>query len=96
LDRNPLDGTKLRVIREMLGANKGLRTLNMNQCSLGQDGCLFLALGFIKNGALRNLAIADNNFGDVGVDHLSQQMIASGVNFRLEILDLSSNYITDI
>ena len=71
LDKNVFDGSKLRILREMLGANKGLRTLNMNQCSLGQDGCLYLALGFIKNTTLKKLTLAENNFGDEGIEHLT-------------------------
>jgi len=43
LNKNSLDGGKLRVIREMLYNNKGLKILNMNQCQLGEDGAFYLA-----------------------------------------------------
>lgn len=32
IDRNVLDGSKLRVLKEVIGFNKGLRVLNINSC----------------------------------------------------------------
>ena len=43
LDKNSLDGSKMRSISEMLNSNKYLKTLNMNQCQLGEDGCDWFA-----------------------------------------------------
>ena len=43
LDKNSLDGSKLRILRELLYNNKGLRILNLNDCHLGEDGAFFLA-----------------------------------------------------
>lgn len=79
----------------MLSQNKGLRKLNMNQCSLGQDGCLYLSLGFLKNTTLKQLTLASNNFGDEGIEHISQFILSAGHDFKLEHLDLSNNFITD-
>jgi len=42
-DKNPLEGKKLRVLREMLLNNNGLQTLSMNQCCLGEEGAYFIA-----------------------------------------------------
>ena len=95
LDKNVFDGSKLRVLREMLSSNKGLKTLNMNQCSLGQDACLYISLGFLKNTSLKQLSLCENNFGDEGIEYFSQHILTSGRDFKLEYLDLSSNFITD-
>ena len=78
LDRNSLDGAKLKILRDMLSNNRGLRTLNLNKCQLGEDGALYIASGIIANKTLQTLNMADNNFGDEGLEHLTSSMIDFG------------------
>ena len=79
----------------MLSSNKGLKTLNMNQCSLGQEACLYISQGFLKNTSLKSLSLSENNFGDEGIEYFSQHILTSGRDFKLEYLDISCNFITD-
>ncbi len=94
LDKNQIDGTKLRIIREMIIANKGLHVLNMNHCSLGEDGASYIAQELGKNTTLKTLNLSENNFGDEGVENFAYYMILYE-GFNLTHLDLSVNYITD-
>ena len=94
LDRNYLDGAKLRVIREMLVQNKRLETLNMNECQLGEDGAEYFAGGLPANNTLHYLNLASNNFGDAGVEQLATGMIVHK-GFQLKHLDLSNNFVSD-
>ena len=95
LNKNSLDGFKLRNIREMLSNNKGLIALNLNQCQLGEWGAVYLALGLENNRTLKTLNVADNNFGDEGMEYLTQSMI-NHRGFSLSHWDLSQNYISDV
>ena len=42
-NKNNLDGSKLRILRELAHHNKGLRYLNLADCHMGEDGALFLS-----------------------------------------------------
>jgi Ran GTPase-activating protein (RanGAP) involved in mRNA processing and transport len=42
IDKNHLEGRRLRVLREMLLNNNFLVTLSMNDCKLEEDGANFL------------------------------------------------------
>ena len=95
LNKNSLDGFKLRNIREMLSNNKGLIALNLNQCQLGEWGAVYLALGLENNRTLKTLNVADNNFGDEGMEYLTQSMI-NHRGLHLTHWDLSQNYISDV
>jgi len=95
LNKNSLDANKLRIIREMLWNNKGLQVLNLNQCQLGPDGAMYLAYGLAYNKFLKTLNASENNFGDEGVIFFSKEMI-DNQGLRLNHLDLSENYISDV
>jgi NACHT/LRR/PYD domain-containing protein 3 len=62
LDKNHLDGKKLRILRDCISNNNGLSSLSMNGCRLGDEGLYFIALGLIKNRKLRSLSVHSNNF----------------------------------
>ena len=61
---------------------------------MGEDGALFLSQGLIKNNSLEVLNVSNNNFGDEGAKHFANGM-QGGEGYKLKILDLSSNFITD-
>lgn len=93
IDKNSLDGKRLRVIRENLMTNNSLVTLSMNQCLLGEDGAFYIAHGVVKNKKLKHLYLAGNDFGDEGFSNFSD--VISNYNFGVETLDLSNNSFTD-
>ena len=72
VDRNPLDGKRLRVLREMLINNGSLQHLSMNGCRLGEDGAYYLANGLLKNKGLKTLLLAGNAFGDEGLQNFTE------------------------
>jgi len=43
VNKNNLDGTKLRILRDLMSQNKGLKVLNMQDCHMGEDGALFMS-----------------------------------------------------
>jgi Ran GTPase-activating protein (RanGAP) involved in mRNA processing and transport len=86
LDKNSFDGSKLKVIREMLMGNKGLKFLSMNQCHLGQDGANFIAAGLIGNKTLMTLLLSENNFGDEGAQEFADAFENDDPNFRINHL----------
>jgi hypothetical protein len=42
IDKNLLEGKKLRVLRDTMMNNTTLNYLSMNFCSLGEEGCYFI------------------------------------------------------
>lgn len=94
VNKNNLDGTKLRVLRDLMSINKGLKVLNMEECHMGEEGALFLSQGLLKNHSLEVLNLSNNNFGDDGAKHFAIGM-QGGVGFQLKTFDLSRNFITD-
>ena len=62
---------------------------------MGEWGAVYLALGLEHNSALKTLNVADNNFGDEGMEYLTQGMI-NNHGFSLTHWDLSQNYISDV
>ena len=85
------------MLRELLYNNKGMKTLNLNECHLGEDGAIFIAQGLYKNTTLETLNLADNGIGDEGIDTFAQGMKSEGrvSGYGLKHLDISSNFITD-
>ena len=43
LDKNVIDGTKFKAIKEMLCSSSQVQTLSMNSCQLGPEGALQIA-----------------------------------------------------
>jgi len=80
INKNNLDGTKLRILRDLMSFNKGLKVLNMQDCHMGEDGALFLSQGLLKNNSLEVLNLSNNNFGDEGAKHFANGM-AVGVGY---------------
>ena len=67
----------------------------MNQCQLGSEGALHIAQGLAKNTTLKTLNLAENNFGDEGVENFAHFAILFE-GFHLKHLDLSDNFISDV
>ena len=61
---------------------------------MGENGAGFIAEGLLKNNSLEVLNLSNNNFGDEGAKHFANGM-QSGIGYKLKVLDLSSNFITD-
>ena len=93
MDKNFLDGKKLRILKEFVGNNNGLTLLSMNQCRLGEEGAFFIAVGLAKNKKLRTLILSGNNIKDAGLNAFSDNLARSG--YSLAHLDLSNNTISD-
>ena len=74
LNKNNLDGTKLRILRDLMSHNKGLKVLNLQDYHMGEDGALFLSQGLLKNNSLEVLNLSNNNFGDEGAKHFANGM----------------------
>ena len=79
-NKNNLDGSKLRILRDLAHHNRGLISLNLADCHMGEDGALFLSQGLLHNHTLETLNLSNNNFGDSGVIHLANGMKA-GVGY---------------
>jgi hypothetical protein len=43
MDKNHLEGKKLRVLREAMMNNLTIKFLSLNQCDLGEEGTYFIA-----------------------------------------------------
>ena len=56
---------------------------------------MYLASGLAYNKFLKTLNASENNFGDEGVMFFSKEMIENS-GLRLNHLDLSENYISDV
>ena len=93
LDKNFLDGKRLRVLRDFIGNNNGLHYLSMNHCRLGEEGAYFISQGLTKNRKLRTLLLSNNNIFDEGLIRLGQTIGMSSLG--LEHLDVSNNTLTD-
>jgi NACHT/LRR/PYD domain-containing protein 3 len=93
LDRNVLDGRRLKVLREFVANINGLCTLSMNHCHLGEEGAFHLSQGIIKSKRLKTLLLSGNELGDAGLASFAEYLGYS--SFSLEHLDLSSNAISD-
>ncbi len=92
LDRNDLDGRRLRILKDFIGMNTGLLSVSMNSCKLYQEGAFLIAQGLARNRKLKTLMISNNNITDDGLMHISE-VLAS--NSSLEHFDLSKNTISD-
>ena len=71
VDRNHLDGKRLRILRDFVSNNNGLVTLSMNHCHLREEGGDYISQGLIKNRKLRTLLLSGNDLGDEGVQNFS-------------------------
>jgi len=55
-----------------------------------------LAQGLSKNSCLKTLIVADNHFGDEGLEYFTKEIIFEyGNHFTLTNLDLSFNFFSD-
>ena len=60
-----------RIISEVLQTNTTLRMLDINCCSMSDEGAKSLARGLAVNKSLQELNISDNQFGDNGIGHIA-------------------------
>ena len=67
--------------------------LSMNECSLGEDGAIYIAQGLSENKTLQKISLVSNKFGDEGIMEFARRMQDPGL--KIASLDLSSNYISD-
>ena len=93
LDKNFLEGKKMRVLRECLANNGGLTLLSLNLCRLCEEGVQFLAGGLAKNRRLKTLLLSGNAMKDPGFFAIAEAISKS--NLPLRHLDISNNIITD-
>ena len=94
LDYNQIDGSRMKIIQDMLSSNRSLVYLNMNNCQLGPDAADFFAIGLSYNVTLKTLLLRDNEFGDEGSERINTSL-SINKGFNLEHLDLSKNFIND-
>jgi Ran GTPase-activating protein (RanGAP) involved in mRNA processing and transport len=91
LDRNHLDGSKLKILKDMIGlsrskGNKGLQVLHMNQCQLGEEAAFHIAAGLSSNMNLKQLYLAENNFGDEGALEFAEALLIEEEIFKVKVL----------
>ena len=87
LDKNHLEGKKLRVMRESMMHNTALSLLSMNNCGLEEEGTYFISQGLLKNKTLKTLLVSNNNLKDQGLINFAD--VINFYTFALENLDVS-------
>jgi len=51
----------------------------MNECSLGEDGAIYIAQGLAENSTLRKISLVSNKFGDEGILEFARRMSEPGL-----------------
>ena len=93
LDKNFLEGKRLRILKEFMGSNSGLTLLSLNLCRLCEEGASYLARGLGFNRNLKTLLLSGNAMKDLGLAAISDAVSKSSL--PLVHLDVSNNIITD-
>lgn len=87
---NLLEDDGARAYSAFLEANKSLKVLNVNNCSLACKSCIMMDKAITNNPSLKltHLYLADNNIGKEGMDSLADTIEKMN---SLRVLDISGN-----
>ncbi|XP_047534923.1 dynein regulatory complex subunit 5-like [Vanessa atalanta] len=80
---------RVKYILRGLMDNKKIETLDFSHCKIGDDGASSIAKFISKKDKLRNLILADNIFGPVGIENISHVLNHTSCGIRT--LDLRLN-----
>ncbi|XP_049886859.1 dynein regulatory complex subunit 5-like [Pectinophora gossypiella] len=89
ITRSDMNCQRVKYILRGLSDNYNLETLDFSHCKIGDDGAAYIAKYIGRHDNIRNLIIADNLFGPIGAEQISQTLNHSSCGIRN--LDLRLN-----
>ncbi|CAB3238647.1 unnamed protein product [Arctia plantaginis] len=89
LTRSDMNCQRVKYILRGLSDNSNLEMLDFSHCKIGDEGASSIAKFIMRRDILRNLILADNIFGTIGIESISHALNHSGCGVR--ILDLRLN-----
>lgn len=88
----------IKLIAPVIKGLKNLNTFAIENCKIGDEGCVELAKAFVKTGtevtSVTTLNVAENHIGRIGIDKLVENFVPDA-NTTLTDLDVSRNYFGD-
>ncbi|OWR48587.1 hypothetical protein KGM_204383 [Danaus plexippus plexippus] len=89
ITRSNMNCQKLKYILRGLLDNQNIDTLDFSHCKIADDGASSIAKSISKRDKIRSLILADNIFGPVGIEYISQ--VLNHTSCGLRTLDLRLN-----
>ncbi|CAH2100108.1 unnamed protein product [Euphydryas editha] len=89
ITRSDMNCQRVKYVLRGLQDNKKIETLDFSHCKIGDDGTSSIAKFISKKDKLRNLILADNVFGPIGIESISHVLNHTSCGIRT--LDLRLN-----
>ena len=71
LDENNLAGRQLHELTAALWSNSAITKLSLENCNLGDQGCIYIMDGLERNGFIKDINLRKNNIRTEGAKRIS-------------------------